>query len=135
MANIHTVFEAVMETAATGEKGKKIKVGVADKHEYETVRTRLVKLWNTHKELLTAIAGEDCDPLLVFSLCANYCTDVDSGENFGVFYLGMPRRKLAKNYSFAVVESPETAATVQTSILPDAVNDSANSATILASIS
>jgi hypothetical protein len=104
MANIHTVFEAILEI---GTSGKKTRVGVADKHEYETVRTRLVKLWNEHKQTLIAIAGEGCDPLLEFSLCGNY----DREESAGYFFLGKPRRKLAKEYSFSIVETlPSTEA-------------------------
>jgi hypothetical protein len=110
MANIHTVFEAVIETA-----GRRVRVGVADKHEYETVRTRLVKLWNSHKETLISIAGADCDPLLVYSLCGNF----DPQDSSGVFFLGKPRRRQAKNYSFSIVDNvPATGTEIQ-----DAVND------------
>lgn len=122
MANIHTVFEAVLEN---GTSGKKIKVGVADKYEYETVRTRLVKLWNTHKDTLIAIAGEGCDPLLEFSLCGNFekSTDIECAN--GYFYLGKPRRKLAKSYSFSIVDSGATpeGSGGNTLELPEAVND------------
>lgn len=99
MADIHTVFEAITEL---GTSGGKIKVGVADKNEYETIRTRLVKLWNKHKELLISIGGEDSDPLLAFSLCADFHADTE--QPYAHFYLGKPRRKLAKSYSFSIVD-------------------------------
>lgn len=114
MANIHTVFEIILEN---GVNGKKVQLGVADQNEYETARTRLVKLWNRHKELLISIAGEDCDPLLAFSLCGSYVRGGTPDElPHGIFYLGKPRRKEAKNYSFTVVSEQPA--------IPDAVNDS-----------
>jgi hypothetical protein len=114
MASIHTVFESVMDNGIT--EGKKVRVSVIDKLEYETVRTRLVKLWNTHKENLISIAGEGCDPLLEFSLCGNFV----ASEHAGYFFLGKPRRKVAKSYSFAVVDGSESTASNPPT---DAVND------------
>lgn len=112
MANIHTVFDAIVEN---GVNGAKVRIGVEDKNDYETVRTRLVKLWNAHKELLISIAGPDCDPVLEYSMCGDY----DPQESAGYFFLGKPRRKPARSYSFSIVspnDPPELPA-------PEAIND------------
>jgi hypothetical protein len=106
MANIHTVLEAIIENATDGTGTKRVQLGVADKYEYETIRTRLVKLWSDHKEVLLAVGGEGGDPLLELSLCANF----DKQSSRGTFYLGRPRRKMAKSYSFEIVDAGATPA-------------------------
>lgn len=124
MANIHTVFDAILENGA----GKKVvKIGVADKLEYETARTRLVKLWSVHKETLVKILGEDCDPLLVYSMCGDFDPQGDEqSPAYGVFFLGKPRRKLAKSYSFVVVDNEQSTQSTQSQPQSGVDNSPAN---------
>lgn len=96
MANIHTVFDAIIDNGTTGEQ---VEIPFDSKNDYETLRTQLVKLWSKRKSLITAIAGEDSDPLLAFSLCSNWKKD----EKIGTFFLGKPRKKIGKEYSFTIV--------------------------------
>jgi hypothetical protein len=98
MASIRTLLEALLEL----DIGKKITVGVEDKNEYETVRTRLVQLWTQHKEIITAITDED--PILAYSLCGDY----DGATGSGSFYLGKPRRRTAKHYNFVIADDSAT---------------------------
>lgn len=96
MANIHTLFEALLEV----DTGKKIKVnGVANEREYETIRTALVKKWTEHKTIISAVGADD-DPILEYGLCGNYST----GDYTATFYIGHSRRKVAKQYSFTIVD-------------------------------
>lgn len=96
MANIHTVFEAVLENGITGEK--KVKIGVVDKNEYETIRTRLVKFWTDRKEVFIAIGDETFTD---YSLCGDWEADTCTAY----YYLGKPRRRAAKHYAFEIVDS------------------------------
>ncbi len=108
MANIQALFEAVVDAAA---ESKKVKVEVINRSQHETIRTRLVTLWNNHKETIFAIGGEDSDPLYPLSLCSTYIAgndDTSDGGSRSEFWLGKPRRKVAKDYSFTIVEADET---------------------------
>lgn len=101
MANIRTVFDALLDAHTNG---KQLKIdGVATFNDYETLRTRLVKFWRDHIEIILAVGGEGSDPLLELSLCGDYCSEDQSAT----FFLGKPRRKLAKSYSFSIVD-PES---------------------------
>lgn len=127
MAGIHTVFDAILDNGITG---KKVLIPFSNRKEYETARTRLVALWTEHKGNLIAIAGEDCDPLLPYSLCADYRVEDVSGAPdvaTGTFYLGKARRRVAKSYLFTIVSSESTEdGTIESTIngqLPKAVND------------
>lgn len=115
MANIRQVFDAVVDN---GTNGKVVKIqGVASANEFETIRTRLCTLWSQHREVLLAIGGEDSDPLLKLSLCGTF----DKDASVAAFFLGKPRRRAAKSYSFEIVDSgamPEPAGPI-----PEAVND------------
>jgi hypothetical protein len=100
MASIHTVLDAVIEN---GTSGKRVQIEVADRNEYETIRTRLVTLWADHKEILQAIA-EDADPLVACSLCADFVQATATTSCLASYYLGKPRRKMAKSYDFSIVD-------------------------------
>ncbi len=110
MANIHTLLEAVVEAAPLG---KKIKVEVADRNEYETIRTRLVTLWSEHRTIVLAIDGDD--PLCELALCSDYQQE----PCCGFYYLGKPRRKVAKTYSFTIVSPDATSDTPESGELAD----------------
>lgn len=113
MGNIHTILEAIIDNGTTG---KKVQLGVVDKNEYETIRTRLVKLWVEQRTVIQAV-GADSDPLADCALCA----DFSAATRQGTFYLGKPRRKLAKSYSFSIVDS-STDATSELAV-PEPAND------------
>jgi len=99
MASIRALIDAIIDAPV----GAKIHLEIEDRREYETVRTRLCKFWNEHKEVIQAI-GEDNDPALELGLCGNY----DHSTRTAEFYLGVPRRKMAKHYSFTVVQPQDT---------------------------
>ena len=125
MANIHTLLDAIIDNGTTG---KKVSIGVASKNEYETIRTRLVTLWSEHKTVILAVGGEDSDPLYPLSLCSSISKNTDdSGLYAGEFWLGKPRRKVAKSYSFTIVEPQEDSttptATVEAAPEAEAVNE------------
>lgn len=107
MANIHTVFEAVMDNGIDGNK--KVKIGVVDKNEYETIRTRLVKFWTDRKEVFIAIGDETFTD---YSLCGDWEPDTCTAY----YYLGKPRRRAAKHYSFEIVENDTSLQTDSTAI-------------------
>lgn len=138
MANIPTLLEAIIEQ---GNSGRKVSIGVASKNEYETIRTRLVTLWNQHKEAILAIGGDDSDPLYPLSLCSTFISDKNgSGSNAepagnGEFWLGKPRRKVAKHYSFTIIEpeGSDSTATVEVAPETEAVNESLSSIKLPAS--
>ena len=96
MGSIRTILESVIDN---GISGKKVEIKPITRGEYETIRTRLVKLWSKTRENLLAI-GSDADPLTETSLCGNYYED----SCCGIFYLGIPRRKVAKVYSFQIID-------------------------------
>jgi hypothetical protein len=122
MAGIHTVFDVIVDNGVTG---KKLVIPFETRNDYETARTRLVALWTKHKATILEIAGEDSDPLLAYSLCADFKSDGDkdgsNGSSRGTFYLGKPRRKMAKNYSFEIVDD-----SVAANELPKVANDDNN---------
>lgn len=125
MANIQALFEAVLDTAAEGN-GKKIRIPVINRSEHETIRTRLVTLWTQHKEAILAIGGEDSDPLYPLSLCATFYKersdkddDTGNGGSRSEFWLGKPRRKAAKDYSFTIVSEEDTSS----AMLGEAANE------------
>jgi len=96
MANTHTL----LDTLLMEEIGTKIKIGVADRNEYETIRTRLVTLLGEHKDAIIVAGGdEETDAILTLSLCSDYSSE----DRIASYYLGRPRRKLAKSYSFTIV--------------------------------
>ncbi len=97
MASIRTLFDTLLEEPL----GTKLTVEVTDEAEYETLRVMLVKMWNRHKQVLGAIADED--PFLENSMCADFCSGEGNDISTATFYLGKPRRKKGKQYSFVVV--------------------------------
>jgi hypothetical protein len=102
MANIRTLFDTILAV----EFGKKVTVqGVASATQYETIRTRLVKFWTEHREILIAIS--DDDPAIRLSLCGNYQRETNSAT----FYLGPARRKAALEFSFTIEGEDEPDAT------------------------
>ncbi len=130
MANIQALFDAVLEAAV---ERKKVKVELTSRSEHETARTRLVTLWSEHKQVILAVGGEDSDPLYPLSLCASFDEQIESGSVGGnddtsngscrsEFWLGKPRRKMAKSYSFSIVEETPSATLVDT--IPEAANES-----------
>lgn len=126
MADTHTVLDAIIDSAPTGGK---IVVQFSSKQEYETLRTRLVTLWSKHRQTIIDIVGEDGDPLVVYSLCSNWASDTREGS----FFLGKPRRKLAKTYSFKIVEehAPFPTPTVTITTADPANDDAADSDTTI----
>jgi hypothetical protein len=114
MASIHTVLDAIIEN---GTSGNKVSLQLSDKREYETVRTRLVTLWQDHREVLLAV-GDDSDPLVQCSLCGDFACETLTAT----FYLGKPRRKLAKSYSFSIVP-PDDSSSSAISPLTEPAND------------
>lgn len=105
MGGIHTVFDAIVDN---GISGKKVQIPFETREEYETARTRLVTLWTTHRNNIIAIIGDDSDPLLPYSLCADWSNGTGNDLATGTFYLGKPRRKVAKQYSFVILGEDET---------------------------
>lgn len=121
MANIHTVLDAVITAAA---ESKKVQITGINRSEYETIRTRLVTLWNEHKNTLLAIGGED-DPIYPLSLCSSYeeeraDDDTGDGSSRAEYWLGKPRRKMAKSYSFSIVETQDE---ISSATLVEAANE------------
>lgn len=119
MGTIRTLFDAVVEAASNGNK---IEVGVADRNEYETIRTRLVRFWTEHKEVIIAVGGEDSDPLLQLGMCG----DFDPSTGLATFYLGRPRRKMAKSYSFSIVATDATSESVNEQLPTPSIPKSGN---------
>lgn len=115
MANIHTVLDAIIEN---GTSGKRVQIEVSDRNEYETIRTRLVTLWSQHKEILEAVS-EVADPLAVCSLCGDY----SSTDSLATFYLGKPRRRMAKSYSFVITDSTDAPTIAPTLAVNEPAND------------
>lgn len=111
MVNIRTLFEALVDAGP----GKKLVVQVEDRSEHETIRTQLCKLWTEHKEIIGAV-GDDDDPTLQYSMCADFLpssgnTEPGNSDSTGnapcarsTFYIGKPRRKVAKSFSFVIVD-------------------------------
>lgn len=104
MASIHTLFEAILEATP----GRKFVVRTANRNEHETIRTQLCKLWANHKTILGAI-GDDDSPLLELALCADFAEHNTAEDNraTSTFYLGTPRRKVAKSFSFQIMEEQD----------------------------
>lgn len=97
MANIHTLFDALLEVGIN----KKIKVqGVANERDYETLRTALVKKFTEHKNIIQAVGADD-EPILQYAMCGNYSRE----EYAATFYIGQSRKKVARNYSFTIVDT------------------------------
>lgn len=101
MGSISTILDAVIDN---GLSGKRVEIGVVDRNEYETIRTRLVTLWTEHRDILLAV-GNDADPLSTAALCSDF-REIGSAK-VGSYYLGKARRKQAKIYSFTIVDSSE----------------------------
>lgn len=101
MGNIRTILIEIIAngliTNDDSDEGK-VRVNNISRGEYETVRTRLSRLWKQDRDVLLA-TGDDADPIAKASLCGNYIED----ECCGIFYLGMARRKIAKEYSFQII--------------------------------
>jgi hypothetical protein len=113
MANIHTVRDLLDAVIENGTTGKRVQLTVGSKNEYETIRTRLVKLWTEHRDVIIAIS--DDDPLAQLSLCGDFV----ASDFSATFYLGKSRRRQAKSYAFAIIETDATSDPQ----LPSAVND------------
>ena len=97
MANIHTLFDALLEVGVN----KKIQVqGVANERDYETLRTALVKKFTEHKTIIAAV-GSDDEPILQYAMCGNYAR----ADRSATFYIGQSRKKVARNYSFTIVDT------------------------------
>lgn len=94
MANTREVFEALLDV----EPETKLQIDFETRNEYETVRTKLVKLWAERKQILLAV-GNDDEPAVHWSLCASW----DSGACAGTFHLGKARIRQPKSYSFTIV--------------------------------
>jgi len=101
MVSIRTLFDTLLAR----DIGTKVELGVADRNDYETLRTRLVKFWTDHKEIITAIS--DDDPSLEYGMCGDYKAENGTAQ----FWIGKPRRKVARHYSFTIVEATEQSAT------------------------
>lgn len=111
MASIRILFDTLMDLPL----GNKLCVELENVTDYETVRTRLVKLWNKHREILLSITDED--PFLNNSLCANWQKERGQGE----FFIGKARRKPGKSFSFSISggESTATGETVGEGFAPN----------------
>ncbi len=96
MASIRTILDELVEL----EYGKQVAIGVTDKNEFETVRTALSRTWAERKKIIYAL-GDENDPSLLYGLCGKY----ESEEHTGYYWLGLPRKRTAKSYSFSVVVS------------------------------
>ena len=55
MGSIRTILESVIDN---GTSGKKVEIKPITRGEYETIRTRLVKLWSKTRENLLAIGSD-----------------------------------------------------------------------------
>lgn len=113
MANIHTVLDAIIEN---GTSGRRVQITVANKAEYETLRTRLVTLWSQHREVVQAIS-DVADPLCDLSLCGDW----SATSSTATFFLGKSRRKTAKSYDFSITSTPST--TDERVSAPEPAND------------
>lgn len=130
MVSIRTLLDTIIEN---GTSGKQVIITVANRNEYETVRTRLVALWTAHRNIIRAV-GSDGDPFAELSLCGSYnAAGAEDHECTATFFLGIPRRKAAKSYSFAIVDTAtsasgvdttaDTVARVESAVIDDAAND------------
>lgn len=125
MADTRTLLEAITDN---GDTGKKVRVEVADRNEYETLRTRLVKLWAEQRDIILAV--DEDDHLAALSLCADFHdTGSDSELCAATFWLGKSRRKQAKSYSFSII--PPADSDAMSEALPSVEQEEPDETTIL----
>lgn len=98
-ANIRTLFDSLLDA---GPNAKLTVNNIEGFTNYETLRTALVKHWTAHKDIIGAI-GIDDDPQLSYGLCGNF----NAEENSAVFWIGTPRTKAPKLYSFSIVPAKD----------------------------
>lgn len=106
MASIRELFDHLVEA----KTGTRITVEVTDRYEYETIRTRLSKLWSDRREVIVAVSPDDSDPAIGWRLCSDYIGPDHENGRFkceGVYYLAVPRKKEVRNFSFTIVQPVE----------------------------
>lgn len=126
MANIRQAFNTMVDGGLSARVVQFNSIYTTS--EYETIRTRLATLWREHKEILVGLGDNDDDPMCKLALCGTYHKDAGIAR----FFLGKSRRRVAKQYSFQVVDSSSDNEQLVVPKIEEAVNDEQS---ILAQIS